>query len=121
MLVWVEFSAPARKVKARRAVTQFSEKELEDKYLCLRDENILLKQHANKQEETIKRYELFFFLVLVLFQFRVTVLLLQVLIVNKLTIVLIFPRTLFKVISESLIFPSAQWNLHVLHSAVLAL
>lgn len=121
MLVWVEFSAPARNVKARRAVTQFSQKELEDKYLCLRDENILLKQHANKQEETIKRYELFFFLVLVLFQFRVTVLLLQVLIVNKLTIVLIFPRTLFKVISESLIFPSAQWNLHVLHSAVLAL
>ncbi|XP_048814872.1 protein fantom isoform X3 [Lagopus muta] len=47
--------APARKVKARRAVTQFSEKELEDKYLSLRDENILLKQHANKQEETIKR------------------------------------------------------------------
>ncbi|XP_042677452.1 protein fantom isoform X6 [Centrocercus urophasianus] len=47
--------APARNVKARRAVTQFSQKELEDKYLCLRDENILLKRHANKQEETIKR------------------------------------------------------------------
>uniref|UniRef100_A0A669QRN2 RPGRIP1 like n=1 Tax=Phasianus colchicus TaxID=9054 RepID=A0A669QRN2_PHACC len=45
----------ARNVKARRAVSQFSRKELEDKYLSLRDENILLKQHANKQEETIKR------------------------------------------------------------------
>ncbi|XP_052541675.1 protein fantom isoform X3 [Tympanuchus pallidicinctus] len=47
--------APAPSVKARRPVTQFSQKELEDKYFCLRDENILLKQHANKQEETIKR------------------------------------------------------------------
>ncbi|XP_001234248.4 protein fantom isoform X1 [Gallus gallus] len=47
--------ASARNVKARQAVSQFSRKELEDKYLQLRDENISLKQHANKQEETIKR------------------------------------------------------------------
>lgn len=97
MFVWLE-SASARNVKARQAVSQFSRKELEDKYLQLRDENISLKQHANKQEETIKRYELylFIFLILVLFQFGVILLLL---IVNKLTITLIFLRTLSKVVS----------------------
>lgn len=61
MFVWLE-SASARNVKARQAVSQFSRKELEDKYLQLRDENISLKQHANKQEETIKRYELYLFI-----------------------------------------------------------
>ena len=96
MFVWLE-SASARNVKARQAVSQFSRKELEDKYLQLRDENISLKQHANKQEETIKRYELYLFiLILVLFQFGVILLLL---IVNKLTITLIFLRTLSKVVS----------------------
>ncbi|NXW82899.1 FTM protein, partial [Alopecoenas beccarii] len=45
----------AQNVKARQAVSQISRKELEDKLLSLRDENILLKQHANKQEEKIKR------------------------------------------------------------------
>ncbi|KQK80903.1 protein fantom [Amazona aestiva] len=42
-------------VKARQAVSRISRKELEDRFLRVRDENILLKQHANKQEEKIKR------------------------------------------------------------------
>ncbi|KAM8982955.1 protein fantom isoform 2-T4 [Ara ararauna] len=44
-----------RNVKARQAVSRISRKELEDRFLRVRDENILLKQHANKQEEKIKR------------------------------------------------------------------
>ncbi|XP_030907867.1 protein fantom isoform X3 [Melopsittacus undulatus] len=44
-----------RNVKARQAVSRISRKELEDRFLCVCDENILLKQHANKQEEKIKR------------------------------------------------------------------
>ncbi|NWX82077.1 FTM protein, partial [Nothoprocta pentlandii] len=42
-------------VKARQAVSRVSREELEDRFLRLRDENILLKQHANKQEDKIKR------------------------------------------------------------------
>ncbi|KAM6324726.1 protein fantom isoform 2-T2 [Podargus strigoides] len=42
-------------VKARQAVSRVSREELEDRYLRLYDENILLKQHAKKQEEKIKR------------------------------------------------------------------
>ncbi|XP_051485535.1 protein fantom isoform X2 [Apus apus] len=42
-------------VRARQAVSRISREELEDRFLRLRDENILLKQHANKQEEKIKR------------------------------------------------------------------
>ncbi|XP_009864803.1 PREDICTED: protein fantom-like, partial [Apaloderma vittatum] len=42
-------------VRARQAVLRISRKELEDKFLRLQSENILLKQHANKQEEKIKR------------------------------------------------------------------
>ncbi|XP_074957716.1 protein fantom isoform X2 [Phalacrocorax aristotelis] len=49
-----ELSA-TQNVKARQAVGRISREELEDKFLRLRDENILLKQHANKQEEKIKR------------------------------------------------------------------
>ncbi|XP_021264051.1 protein fantom isoform X2 [Numida meleagris] len=48
-------SATARNVRVRQAVSRFSREELEDKFLRLHDENILLKQHANKQEEKIKR------------------------------------------------------------------
>ncbi|XP_015729302.1 protein fantom isoform X2 [Coturnix japonica] len=44
-----------RNIRARQTVSQLSRKELEDKYFRLRDENILLKQKANKQEDTIKR------------------------------------------------------------------
>ncbi|XP_025924563.1 protein fantom isoform X13 [Apteryx rowi] len=42
-------------VKARQAVSRVSREELEDRFLRLHDENILLKQHANKQEDKIKR------------------------------------------------------------------
>ncbi|KFW09503.1 Protein fantom [Fulmarus glacialis] len=54
VLVWVE-SSTTQNVKARQAVSRISREELEDRFLRLRDENILLKQHANKQEEKIKR------------------------------------------------------------------
>ncbi|KFP14931.1 Protein fantom [Egretta garzetta] len=54
VLVWVE-SATTQNAKARQAVSRISREELEDRFLRLRDENILLKQHANKQEEKIKR------------------------------------------------------------------
>ncbi|XP_009676592.2 protein fantom isoform X2 [Struthio camelus] len=42
-------------VKARQAVSRVSREELEDRFLRLHDENIILKQHANKQEDKIKR------------------------------------------------------------------
>ncbi|XP_035192404.1 protein fantom isoform X3 [Oxyura jamaicensis] len=48
-------SSASQNVKARQAISRISRKELEDKFLRLRDENILLKQHANEQEEKIKR------------------------------------------------------------------
>ncbi|OXB76120.1 UNVERIFIED_CONTAM: hypothetical protein H355_000219, partial [Colinus virginianus] len=48
-------SATAPKAKVWQAISRISREELEDKCLRLRDENILLKQHANKQEEKIKR------------------------------------------------------------------
>ncbi|KAL8194974.1 UNVERIFIED_CONTAM: Protein fantom [Gekko kuhli] len=41
--------------KARQAVSRISREELEDRYLRLQDENLLLKQHARKQEDKIKR------------------------------------------------------------------
>ncbi|KAM4017680.1 protein fantom [Anomaloglossus baeobatrachus] len=41
--------------KARQAVSRVSRQELEDRYLRIHDENLLLKQHANKQEDKIKR------------------------------------------------------------------
>ncbi|PKU38861.1 protein fantom [Limosa lapponica baueri] len=49
-----ESSAP-QNVRARQSVSRISREELEDRFLRLRDENISLKQHANKQEEKIKR------------------------------------------------------------------
>ncbi|XP_074865276.1 protein fantom isoform X2 [Carettochelys insculpta] len=42
-------------VKARQAVSRISREELEDRFLRLHDENILLKQHVHKQEDKIKR------------------------------------------------------------------
>ncbi|XP_015481617.1 protein fantom isoform X4 [Parus major] len=42
-------------VKARQVVSRISREELEDRFLHLRDDHILLKQYANKQEEKIKR------------------------------------------------------------------
>ncbi|XP_017596677.1 PREDICTED: protein fantom isoform X6 [Corvus brachyrhynchos] len=42
-------------VKAQQVLSRISREELEDRFLCLRDDHILLKQYANKQEEKIKR------------------------------------------------------------------
>ncbi|KAH0619641.1 hypothetical protein JD844_000454 [Phrynosoma platyrhinos] len=50
----VEPSA-AQNAKARQTVSRISREELEDRYLRLHEENILLKQHAHKQEDKIKR------------------------------------------------------------------
>uniref|UniRef100_A0A8C4SRI3 RPGRIP1 like n=1 Tax=Erpetoichthys calabaricus TaxID=27687 RepID=A0A8C4SRI3_ERPCA len=45
----------AQNTRERQAVAHVSRAELEDRYLRLHDENMLLKQHARKQEEKIKR------------------------------------------------------------------
>ncbi|XP_042294515.1 protein fantom isoform X2 [Sceloporus undulatus] len=45
----------AQNAKARQTVSRISREELEDRYLRLHEENILLKQHAHKQEDKIKR------------------------------------------------------------------
>ncbi|XP_068116606.1 protein fantom isoform X2 [Hyperolius riggenbachi] len=42
-------------IKARQAVSHITRQELEDRYLRIHDENLLLKQHAHKQEDKIKR------------------------------------------------------------------
>ncbi len=44
-----------RRAQQRRAVAKISREELEDKYLRLHDENLVLKKHARKQEEKIKK------------------------------------------------------------------
>ena len=44
-----------RRAQQRRAVAKISREELEDKYLRLHDENLVLKRHARKQEEKIKK------------------------------------------------------------------
>ncbi|XP_066525116.1 protein fantom isoform X2 [Hoplias malabaricus] len=41
--------------RARQAVAKVSREELEDRYLRMQEENLLLKQHAHKQEDKIKR------------------------------------------------------------------
>ncbi|XP_059848812.1 protein fantom isoform X5 [Hypanus sabinus] len=41
--------------RARQAVSRISREELEDRFLRFHDENLLLKQHARKQEDKIKR------------------------------------------------------------------
>ncbi|NWU88647.1 FTM protein, partial [Upupa epops] len=48
-------SSPVQHVRARQAVSRISRSELEDRFLRLHDDHILLKQHANKQEDKIKR------------------------------------------------------------------
>ncbi|XP_056382298.1 protein fantom isoform X1 [Hyla sarda] len=45
----------SQSAKARQAVARVSRQELEDRYLRIHDENLLLKQHAHKQEDKIKR------------------------------------------------------------------
>ncbi|XP_030652857.1 protein fantom isoform X3 [Nomascus leucogenys] len=48
-------TSTTRTMKSRQAVSRVSREELEDRFLRLHDENILLKQHARKQEDKIKR------------------------------------------------------------------
>nr|XP_030688806.1 protein fantom isoform X2 [Globicephala melas] len=48
-------TSTTRTMKSRQAVSRISHEELEDRFLRLHDENILLKQHARKQEDKIKR------------------------------------------------------------------
>ncbi|XP_040838637.1 protein fantom isoform X2 [Ochotona curzoniae] len=48
-------TSTTRAMRSRQAVARVSREELEDRFLRLRDENILLKQHARKQEDKIKR------------------------------------------------------------------
>ncbi|XP_009074363.1 PREDICTED: protein fantom-like, partial [Acanthisitta chloris] len=48
-------SSATQNVKARQALWRISREELEDRFLRIRDDYVLLKQHANKQEEKIKR------------------------------------------------------------------
>ncbi|XP_039208321.1 protein fantom isoform X2 [Crotalus tigris] len=45
----------AQNVKARQTVSRIHREDLEDRYFRLHEENILLKQHARKQEDKIKR------------------------------------------------------------------
>ncbi|XP_013398860.1 protein fantom isoform X4 [Lingula anatina] len=44
-----------RSAQQRRMVARWSKEELEDKYLRMYEENLLLKKHARKQEDKIKR------------------------------------------------------------------
>ncbi|XP_069495678.1 protein fantom isoform X2 [Ambystoma mexicanum] len=48
-------SSTAHNVKARQAVSKVTREELEDRFLRIHDENMLLKQHARSQEDKIKR------------------------------------------------------------------
>ncbi|XP_058279204.1 protein fantom isoform X2 [Hirundo rustica] len=48
-------SSSTQNVKARQVISRISREELEDRFLHLRDDHILLKQYANKQEDKIKR------------------------------------------------------------------
>jgi len=44
-----------RAAQQRRMVSKWDRTELEDKYLRMSEENIILKKHARKQEDKIKR------------------------------------------------------------------
>lgn len=46
-----------RAAQQRRMVSKWDRGELEDKYLRLSEENIILKKHARKQEDKIKRFD----------------------------------------------------------------
>ncbi|XP_045674935.1 protein fantom [Phyllostomus hastatus] len=48
-------TSTTRMMKSHQAVSRISREELEDRFLRLHDENILLKQHARQQEDKIKR------------------------------------------------------------------
>jgi len=46
-----------RAAQQRRMVSKWDRDELEDKYLRLSEENLILKKHARKQEDKIKRWD----------------------------------------------------------------
>ncbi|KAG9341962.1 hypothetical protein JZ751_018279, partial [Albula glossodonta] len=46
---------PAQNARERQAVSRVSREDLEDRFLRLHEENLLLKQHTHKQEDKIKR------------------------------------------------------------------
>uniref|UniRef100_A0A6Q2XLA3 C2 domain-containing protein n=1 Tax=Esox lucius TaxID=8010 RepID=A0A6Q2XLA3_ESOLU len=48
-------SLVAQGARARQAISRVSREELEDRFLRLHEENLLLKQHTHKQEDKIKR------------------------------------------------------------------
>ncbi|CAB1322836.1 unnamed protein product [Coregonus sp. 'balchen'] len=48
-------SLMAQNARARQAISRVSREELEDRFLRLHEENLLLKQHTHKQEDKIKR------------------------------------------------------------------
>ncbi|XP_067905559.1 protein fantom isoform X1 [Heterodontus francisci] len=48
-------SSGAQNTRVRQAVSRIGREELEDRFLRLHEENLLLKQHARKQEDKIKR------------------------------------------------------------------
>ncbi|KFP31353.1 Protein fantom [Colius striatus] len=54
VLICVE-SSTTQNARARQAISRISRDDLEDRFLRLQDENILLKQHENVQEEKMKR------------------------------------------------------------------
>lgn len=45
-----------RSIQEGLRIAKISREDLEDKYLNLYDENIILKKHARKQEDKIKKY-----------------------------------------------------------------
>ncbi|XP_067905563.1 protein fantom isoform X2 [Heterodontus francisci] len=47
-------SSGAQNTRVRQAVSRIGREELEDRFLRLHEENLLLKQHARKQEDKIK-------------------------------------------------------------------
>lgn len=53
--IFAETSATRTMKSHQVIVSRISREELEDRFLRLHDENMLLKQHARKQEDKIKR------------------------------------------------------------------
>ncbi|XP_042157113.1 protein fantom [Oncorhynchus tshawytscha] len=51
-------SLMAQNARARQAISRVSREELEDRLLQLHEENLLHKQHTQKQEDKIKRWQL---------------------------------------------------------------
>ena len=51
----VRMDASQKASQQRRMVSKWPREELEDKYLRQYEENIVLKKHARKQEDKIKR------------------------------------------------------------------